>query len=254
MNSDPNVSPTATDFNIVDAPIWRALRPEVHSGDLRWQDLKLLADRRILQPNDYVWNPSWDAWRAAGEVPGLFNLPVSLNSKHAQAMAPTPKTIKERVRHEFQSYLIITGYIWAILAVLRLHEALMADAYNFNYESQGRAIVIALVLGKVVLIAEALRLGDGLGERVPAFSIAIRSVLFAAAILAFHACEEVAVGLWHGRNLGSIADDLSAHVIWRSGLLAGLMAIALVPYFLIKEIENRTGQSDLLLLAMGIKR
>jgi hypothetical protein len=32
------------------------------------------------------------------------------------------------------------------------------------------------------------------------------------------------------------------------------MTIALVPYFLIKEIEKRTGQSNLLLLAVGLKR
>jgi hypothetical protein len=37
-------------------------------------------------------------------------------------------------------------------------------------------------------------------------------------------------------------------------MTAAIVSIALVPYVLIKEIEKRTGQKDLLLLAVGLKR
>lgn len=250
MYADRDLNFSAADPT-TDPPMWHALRPEVRSSDLRWSDLKLLADRQLLRPSDYVWHPTLETWRPAGDVSGLFETPMAVKGEHEKA---PPHSLKQRARHELQSYALISVYIWLIVSLLHLHEVLLANTYNFTYESQGRAIVTALILGKVVLIAEALRLGESLGGRFPALSVAIRAILFAAAILAFHACEEVVVGLWHGRSFGAVAGDVSALTIWRSGLLAIIMTIALIPYFLIKEIEKRTGQTNLLLVAFGLKR
>jgi hypothetical protein len=40
----------------------------------------------------------------------------------------------------------------------------------------------------------------------------------------------------------------------RALIMAAIMTIALMPYFLIKDIERRMGETDLLLMAVGLKR
>jgi hypothetical protein len=249
---DPNL-PTP-DQVAADPPLWHALRPEIRSASLRWGDLKDLAARQHLRPDDFIWHPAWQAWRAAGEMPDLF--PPAAPARDGLAVTPDvphKANLKERARHELRSYIIISAYVWVIISLLRLHEELIAETYHFSIHSQGRAIVTALILGKVVLLAEALQLGSYLGKRLPALAIVIRSVLFAAAILCFHAAEEATFVLWDGGTLASAVQGLSPEVIKRSIILALIMTIALVPYFLIKEIEKRTGQTNLLLLAVGLK-
>jgi len=162
--------------------------------------------------------------------------------------------LKDRVRHEFYSYVIITIYIWMILTLLRLHQELLSETYHLTLQSQGRAIITALILGKVVLIAEALRLGHFLSARMPAMSVIIRSILFAGAILTFHACEEAVMTVWRGQSLAAAMEDVTVEALRRSGLLALIMTFALIPYFIIKEIEKQTGQSNLLLVGVGLKR
>jgi hypothetical protein len=238
-----------------DPPLWHALRPEIRSASLSFNDLKALAARQQLRPDDYVWHPAWHTWRAAGEMPDLFPPSPPLQQPGVGVPDSAHKaSLKDRARHELRSYVIISAYILVIISLLRLHQALIADTYHYNIKSQGVAIVTALVLGKVVLLAEALQLGSYLGQRVPALSILIRSALFAGAILCFHAAEEAITTLWEGRTLASAIESVSFDTIKRSCILALIMTIALVPYFLIKEIEKRTGQSNLLLLAVGLKR
>jgi hypothetical protein len=242
----------ATDPQFEDARLWHALRPEIRSTSLGWTELKELAARQLLRPDDYVWHPTWEAWRAAGDVPGLF--PAQSPTVTEVAIAVERLGVADRVRHELREYAIISVYIWLVVNLLKLHERLLDETYHFTMHSQGRALVTALVLGKIVLIAEALQLGGGLSRRLPAIMIVVRSVLFALAIVWFHAVEELALGLWNGQDPSVIIASVSWDVIWRWFLTSMIIMIALLPYFLVKEIERRTGESDLLLLAVGLKQ
>jgi hypothetical protein len=250
-----------------DPAVWYAFRPEIRSHPLRMADLKLLADQQQLRHDDFIWHPTWKTWRPAHELTGLFTdrvpgappAPVVQSSiANIGDVRSDPRTanrnLKDRARHELRSYIVITAYIWTILSLLRLHETLLADSYHVGLQAHGFAIVTALILGKVVLIAEALRVGERTAERVPALAILIRSVLFALAILLFHATEHIVTELWDGAEMNSdllMVDEAQAR---RSLIMAAIMTIALMPYFLIKEIERRTGEVDLLLMAVGLKR
>ncbi len=251
----------------LDPAVWYALRPEVRSQPLCLADLKLLAAQQQLRHDDFIWHPTWETWRPANELPGLFADPAHGASPAPVAQAPgtnaakersdprTPKkNLKERARHELRSYAVITVYVWTILSLLRLHETLLAESYHVGLQVHGFAIVNALIIGKVVLIAEALRVGDRTAQRAPAFAILIKSVFFAIAVLLFHATEHVVTELWHGAALNADLLMVDAAQARHSLIMAAIITIALMPYFLIKEIERRTGEADLLLLAIGLKR
>jgi hypothetical protein len=250
-----------------DPAVWYALRPEVRSHPLCLADLKLLAAQQQLRHDDFIWHPAWETWRFAHELPGLFDNPAHAASAASMAQVhgttvgeghsdaqTKKKNLKERARHELRSYVVITVYIWVILSLLRLHETLLADSYHVGVQAHGLAIVNALILGKVVLIAEALRVGDWTAQRAPAFAILIKSVFFALAIVLFHATEHLVSELWHGAALNADLLVVDAANARRALIMAAIMTIALMPYFLIKDIERRTGETDLLLMAVGLKR
>jgi hypothetical protein len=79
-------------------------------------------------------------------------------------------------------------------------------------------------------------------------------VFFALAIVLFHATEHLVSELWHGAALNADLLVVDAANARRALIMAAIMTIALMPYFLIKEIERRTGETDLLLMAVGLKR
>jgi hypothetical protein len=245
-----------------DPAVWYALRPEVRSHPLCLADLKLLATQRLLRHDDLIWHPAWETWRLAREMPGLFEYPVNAASDANGTTVgdgragpqTTKKSLKERARHELRSYVVITVYVWMILSLLHLHETLLADSYHVGLQAHGLAIVNALILGKVILIAEALRVGDRATQIAPAFAILIKSLFFAAAIVLFHAAEHILSELWQGAALNADLLAIDEAQARRSLIMAAIMTIALMPYFLIKEIERHTGEADLLLMAVGLKR
>ncbi len=249
----------------VDDAGWYALRPEIRSGALRFGELRLLVEQQQLRADDLIWHPVWETWRPAHEVPGLFPLtngdPVLVTASRVEAgtrnsnkTSPTKKDLKARAKHELRSYLVITAYTWATLSLLRLHESLIASTYNLDLKAHGWTIVTALILGKVVLIAEALSLGDRGSARAPALTILIKSLLFAFSILLFHLAEHVATVLWTGQEITQHLPQVNGANIEKSLTMAAIITLALMPYFLVKEIEKRTGQTDLLLMAIGLKR
>lgn len=251
----------------VDPAVWYALRPEIRSHPLRLADLKLLAAQQQLRHDDFIWHPAWDTWRPAHELAGLFAEipqgpppPLAGRAPDIQAAEGHPdprntkKNFKERARHELRAYVVITVYAWTILSLLRLHETLLADSYHVGLQAHSLTIVSALILGKVVLIAEALRVGDRTAGRAPAFAILIKSVFFALAILLFQATEHIITELWHGEAFTAELLMIDAAQARRSLIKTAIITIALMPYFLIKEVERSTGESDLLLMAVGLKR
>lgn len=251
----------------VDPAVWYALRPEIRSHPLRLADLKLLAAQQQLRHDDFIWHPAWESWRPAHELAGLFadtahGAPPATVAQASLATTldghsePHNKKVnlKERAQHELRAYVVITVYAWTILNLLRLHEALLADSYHFGLQAHGLTIVTALILGKVVLIAEALHFGERTARRAPGFAILIKSILFALAILLFHAAEHIVTALWHGEAFRAELLSIDMAQVRRSLIMSAIITIALMPYFLIKEIERRTGETDLLLMAVGLKR
>lgn len=241
-----------------DSAVWYALRPEVRSAPLHFSELKTLALSQQLRSDDLVWRHGWDRWYPAHLVQGLFPMPPKLpgpslpeaSNPHTHA---GPQTLLEKGKHEMRSYMIVTGYIWVVLTLLKLHEHVLSGAYGFTVVSEGWAIVTALILGKVVLIAELLNAGRWMSQRFPSFTVLIKSCAVALAVLLFHVLEHVAVTWWHGENALHAFDEMHG-TLPLTLVKTAMVAVAFLPYFMIKQIEEKTGQRDLLLMSIGLKR
>src|SRR5678815_5148825 len=67
--------------------------------------------------------------------------------------------LRTRVRHEFEEYLLVSAYMISFIGAFTLYRHLILAEYGI-YFSYGSAIIEGLILGKIVLIGEALHVGE----------------------------------------------------------------------------------------------
>jgi hypothetical protein len=161
------------------------------------------------------------------------------------------RTVKDRLAHETIRLLLIFVYLWVQFGLFALHESIILGKMGRVYHFQGFAVINALVLAKVMLVAEDLNVGAWIRRRPVAYAALGEAVLFAIVFLVFHFLEGIVVGLLHG---ASLAESVP---IFGGGGFAGLltvaasMVVALIPYFALQGIGRTLGWGELRTLLLS---
>jgi hypothetical protein len=165
-------------------------------------------------------------------------------------------TLKEKAVFQLKEFLGMFVYIWILLAAVAAHESILLGNKHINYQAQGFAIVNALILAKVLLIGEDLRLGTRFAKNKPLiYTILYRCLVFSVFIVAFHFVEEAVVGTFRGKTFTEIFPAIGA------GSLIGILSrgavafVALIPFFTFRDVGAVIGKRELwsLLLARGTR-
>jgi hypothetical protein len=164
----------------------------------------------------------------------------------AKGGANKPKhDLKKRVLEEANKFLVITLYIWAILALVDLHRTIVLEQRHIDYQDQGFDIVNALILAKVVLTAEYLHLGTRFRAYRLIYSVLYKSVIFAAVLVCFHIIEGVAVAWLRARPLSESLADFGRGDLKGIASVAALVAVAFIPFFMFREAARVIGGDHL---------
>src|SRR5262245_8959684 len=256
------------------APAWYLARGDKQYGPLGNRELLLLAERGELKQDDLLWRPGLSSWRPAREIGDLMGAaaarkdrtgaaPASRLSQGAGAAAPpaaaaaseepaSPKrSLKLQLLDELRKFLVIVAYLWLVFFVLFVHEWLVLAGHNISFRFYGLATLNALVLGKIMLIAENMRFTKRFDNRPLIVPIAYKSIVFAVLLLAAYIAEEIGVGLFHGKTAAE-----SFPVIGGGGPAAllcvtAIMAAALAPFFAFREIARVVGAAEFRVLMLG---
>jgi len=234
---------------------WFVIRTEWESDALTSQTLRGLIERGVLARDDLIWRVGWANWVAVNDVIAAFPQLLESARPHpesendnAEADAKHP-TIKNRIYHELVSYSAIAGYLWIVLLMLWLHEIVILERHGIADKGHQALIANALILGKVILIAEVLRLGMKMKFSRPIISIVIRSLLFAIALVCFHILEHAVLALWHGEPVLSAITDISN--LQQDIVVVTIMTVALMPYHAFKVIQQLVPDIRILGHVMG---
>ena len=115
--------------------------------------------------------------------------------------------LKKRLLEEVRKFLVITLYLWVMLALFSLHKTVVLEQSHLDYQAEGFAIMNALVLAKIVLVAEELHLGRRFSGHRLIYAVLYKSFLFASVLICFHAAEGVVVALLRARPLSESLTD-----------------------------------------------
>jgi hypothetical protein len=158
------------------------------------------------------------------------------------------QNIKERAITETKRFIAIALYLWVLLSLFEIHRFIVLRGVGLASISGyrlGFAGLNAVVLGKIILVGEALRLGEGLAKKRLINAVLLKSALFAVLLVCFEIVEEVTVGVIHGKSVLLSIPKLGGGGLAGMCLVAVMAFVALIPFFLYAEVQQVIGRGKL---------
>lgn len=157
----------------------------------------------------------------------------------------TAQALKQRVTEELRRFFVMFLYLWVLFGLFILNERIILRQHGISFSSQGFALVNALVLAKVMLVAEDMNLGHWLRGRPLIYPIVHESFVFAVLFIGFHVVEHVVVGWLKGATVAGSVPAIGGGGF--SGLLCVtlILFVALMPFFAFRNVDRALGPGRL---------
>jgi hypothetical protein len=176
-----------------------------------------------------------------------------------QETHPTPgqvasrwRTIPKRVFQEWKRFMLMALYLWVIFGLFVLYQSLLLRQHGIDYEMHGFALFNALVLGKIMLVAENLRLGRWLPRRPLIYRILFEGVLFSLLFIGFHVLEKVITGLIKGKAAAASVPAIGGGGLAGLASVALIMFVMLIPFFAFRNVSRELGRGRLEAMVFGM--
>jgi hypothetical protein len=151
---------------------------------------------------------------------------------------------KEKIFHEMVEYWINVCYLTLVFAAFTQYRRLLLAAHDIIYTNYWFAVIEALILAKVIMIGDVVRLGRGLDQKPLIYPALYKTVVFTIFIGVFTALEYAVKGLWAGTGfMGGIAEFFGkGHELLANSLV---VFVAMIPFFGVKELGRVLGEEKI---------
>ena len=122
------------------------------------------------------------------------------------------------------------------------YRRLLLAHYGISFEDYGISVIRALVLGKVVLVAETLRLGRGFEERPLIVPTLYKTFMFTVCVAVFDIVEALVRGLIGGLGPMGAVDHLMSRFNYEWFSRALVIFFAFIPLFAVRELRRVLGE------------
>ncbi len=152
---------------------------------------------------------------------------------------------KQKVLHEMKEYWLTALYMFFFFGVFSTYRRLILAHHNFSYEEYGVSVIKALVLAKVVLVAETLRLGRGFADKPLVIPTLYKSFIFTVCVAFFDVLESVIGSLFRGISPAEAVVELMNRFNYVK--LAGFLVVffTFIPFFALRELRRVLGEGTL---------
>jgi len=178
--------------------------------------------------------------------------------EQTDSLAPTRafgRKLKDRFFRSFGKYATMLAYLWVLFSMFALYESVISDESGINYVAFGIAAANAVVLSKVMLVADELNLARGFENAPLVVPIIYRSLVFAILFIVFRLVERSVMGMLRGETPYESLPSWSGRPLLGTASVGILVTLSLVPYFAFKEVDKALGKGVLrgLIFAGGRK-
>jgi len=160
-------------------------------------------------------------------------------------MSEARRHLKQKATHEIREYLIISFYLFVVLALLVIHKSMILGEHHIDYSPHGVALINALLLAKFMLMAQDMHLGDWFGDAPLIYTTFLKSFVFTVVLACLKIAEDFLVGKLHGKSLQESIVDFGGGN-WKGIMTVSLLVgIMLVPFFGFTELRRVFGSDRL---------
>jgi hypothetical protein len=152
--------------------------------------------------------------------------------------------LKKKGITEARRLFWIFAYLWVLLGLFALHKSIVLKEHDPFYH-QGFAVINALVLAKIMFVAEAFHVADDLRRKPLIYPILYKSAVFSVILISFHLLEEVLAGMWHGKAVTESITDLGGGGLEEILVVGLIMFVVLMPFFALREVGRDIGDEKL---------
>ena len=163
---------------------------------------------------------------------------------------PPKPTLKARVLQEAKKFAGIFVYLWVVFIVLLAHEWIVLSENHIGFKFYGLAAINALLLAKIMLIADNARFAERLKGMPLVYPIAYKAVAFTTLLFFAYVIEEMIIGWVSGHGFLASMPHIGGGLL---GALAMwlIFCVVLVPFFAFKELERVVGPDEFRKLLLG---
>jgi hypothetical protein len=153
--------------------------------------------------------------------------------------------LKGKIYHEMAQYWIIVLYLALVFAAFTQYRRFVLAAHGITYTNYGVALIESLVLAKVIMIGDVIRLGRRLEHKPLIYSTLLKTSVFSLFVGVFNIIEHMIRSLWKGEGLRGGYFELLGK--GNHELLAGCLVIlvAFIPFFALRELSRVLGEGKI---------
>ncbi len=165
------------------------------------------------------------------------------------------RNVKALVLDEAKEFIGISVYLFVVFGLFVLHEWIVLSNHQIGYRFYGFALLNALILAKIMLIAEGLNFADRFKGWPLVYPIIYKALAFTILLICAYIAEEVIVGMLRGKTALQGVPDIGGGSIGGFMSVGIIMCVALTPFFAFREIGRVFGEAELraLLFTRGAK-
>jgi hypothetical protein len=202
----------------------------------------------------FVWKEGMTDWADATTVPAISKLALSMSARslsvrqatHSGSAIAKKETLGQRARHELVEYLAISAYLFVCFGSLLFYKSAILRSEGIEFAAFGLALVKALILGKFILVLQAIKVGErGDKPGILLVDILKTSFLFLIFLVALNAIEEIALGVFHGRAAREVLGEMAGGTLPEVIAVCVLLLLVLIPYFSFRGLASRLGEGVL---------
>jgi hypothetical protein len=162
-------------------------------------------------------------------------------SDHRSSGTEAGASLKTKLREEMIKYGVVSLYLFVCFGVLQWYKAALLESVGVHYLPVGVAVVKALVVGKFLLIGDAVsaRLQGQAGSLLGRTAKRVAVLLVVLALLTV--AEEFVVGWIHGQSAVAVREELRARSLLEMATEISLMGLILLPLVAAAELSAALG-------------
>jgi hypothetical protein len=150
--------------------------------------------------------------------------------------------LKQRILHELIKYWLIVLCMAIFFGAFSSYRRLLLAHYGISYEDYGISVIRALVLAKVVLVAETFRLGRGYEEKPLVVPTLYKTFLFTLCVAVYDIAEGLVRGLIGGLGPMGALDEVTSRFNYELLSRALVIFLAFIPLFAVRELRRVLGE------------
>lgn len=154
-------------------------------------------------------------------------------------------SMKEKALEEFKLFWIVALYLWLLFGAFMVYRRLVLAEFGVTYLNFGFAIIQALIIGKVILIGDAFKIGRRFEDGPLVYSVLWKSLIFSLFVLAFGVLEHVVEGLFHKEDARAIGQGIAKLGIYELSARTLMLIAAFIPFFAFWELGRVVGPEKL---------